>query len=196
MREAGLAVDQPGNVDLFSVPQPASSAIARATPAAAQWLIYSTGPVQVHEPGPAEIDVKVLAAHVIAMGNILPALAQQGGRYIPSEIQDWQTLIDRLYVVLKSKNGKRYDAFVMAQQLRRAMNLRGLTLHHDVDSSAVSDFLITENGLDAELDKMLNYVTHVSFELLADQQRSRARAARRVVAERAGRKRQGGCAMM
>ncbi|KAK4546116.1 hypothetical protein LTR36_002253 [Oleoguttula mirabilis] len=196
VREAGLAIDQPGDVDLFFIPQPSESMMARATPAAAQYLIYSSAPAQTPEAGLAQVDAAVLAAHVIAMGNLLPALARLQGRpYERREAEDWQTLCDRLHVVLSSeKNGRKYHVVAMARQVRQAMNLRGLILHHDVDSSG---FVITDHGLSAELDTLLSYVTHVSFQQVAEQLRVRGQAARRAAAGAASvQRRVGGCPMM
>ncbi|KAK5134280.1 hypothetical protein LTR08_006709 [Meristemomyces frigidus] len=195
VRNAGLATDQPGDINLFSIPRPAASAMARAVPGAAQYLIFSSAPGQVqHEAGPAQIDAGVLSAHVVAMGNLLPALAAaRGVPYDRREREDWQTLVDRLYVVLASKDGKKFDAMVMPQQLRQAMRLNALLLHHDVDPFGV---LITDNGLTGELDTLLSYLTHVSFQYFANKEMARGQASRRAAAHGRGSEQHTGCVVM
>ncbi|KAK5124077.1 hypothetical protein LTR85_002274 [Meristemomyces frigidus] len=190
---ASPAVGQLSNDDGADIPGLSPAVPSEARVDATQYLFCISSGIRLQWTGPTRIDADALADHVAAMGYLLPSMSRiRGTPYTRREMEDWQTLLDRLHVVLARKNGKRYEARVMARKLRQKMNLRGLILHHDVDASG---FLITDNGLTAELDTLLDYVTHVSYMHGTSQERAR-QAARRAAAVARGQRPRVNCAVM
>lgn len=171
VREAGLAVDQPRNIQLFGIPRPSWSDESRATPAAAQYLIFSSAPHQ-QDVGPALINLRLLAAHVVAMGNLLPVLAALQGRpYDQRQRVEWAVIIYDLFLILVHRGGVSFDALVLPRLLRSA-------LEASLQRVEGIDFFNADSPASADLDTMMSYVTHVSFQHSVDRDRARQQAAR------------------
>ena len=66
----------------------------------------------------------------------------------------------------------------MSFMLRQLMRLRRLNLHRVV---LLGTDLITPNDLDREFEKLLSYLTHVSFRMVADAELARVQAVQRGV---------------
>jgi len=132
--------------------------------------------------GPATVNAHILAAHVITMGNLIPALAAlQNRSYSQRQQREWNVMTDRIYnLVLADFDGQNLDAMVMPAQL--LMKMREYL--QDVNQYGY--------GIDLgrDTDTLLCYLTQVSFQYRADEDRNRQQAARRAVEEARAARRQ------
>ena len=183
LRAAGLAIDGRGQIDLFGVSNLSPSNMARASPAAAQYLIFSTAPGQAQQAGPSTVRADVLGAHLVTMGNLIPSLAELQGRpYSQRHRDDWRAVLSRLCNVLADRDGAQYDALTMPHQLRRALvqSLQGSGVMADE-----LDFFDSENPLSTDLNTLLSYLTQIAWQTRIDDDRKKQQAARRA-AEQVG----------
>ncbi|TKA26343.1 hypothetical protein B0A50_05122 [Salinomyces thailandicus] len=181
LREAGLAVDQPGELEFFGVPAASPSSMARASPSTAQYLIFCTAPDQAQQAGPATLKAEVLAARVISMGNLLPALAALQDRgYSQRQQDDWRATVSHLHTVLLRLDGQRYDAMTMPAELREALRLCLINRRIDTDRM---DVFNSASQLSADFNTLLSYLTQVSFQYRVDEERKREQARRRAAAQ-------------
>ena len=114
------------------------------------------------EAAPAVVDAKVLNTHVIAMANLLPALAKlEGRRYTEQQKSDWRAIVGNLWTSLKSQHGQVYDASSMPSQVRQVLTYRMRDQGYDLDSMSIfakNAYGGAANDLARDLNSLLDHV--------------------------------------
>jgi len=135
-----------------------SEPLRKAGEKARKYLITPTAP----EEAPAAVDAKALKAHVMAMANLLPALASIEGRaYTEQQRSDWRATVGNLRTLLKSQHGEVYDASRMPVQVKQVLAHRIRSQGYEVDS--ISFFARNTDGsaanrLARDLNGLLDYI--------------------------------------
>ncbi|KAK0258456.1 hypothetical protein B0A54_06009 [Friedmanniomyces endolithicus] len=125
IRAAGLAFDQPATYDSFGFTLTAAG-MAHAVPSAQQYLLSLTDAPNEVPSGPALLRADYLAPRVVAMGNIIPALAAVNGRpYTAAQWATWRSMITQLPGVFARRNGQVMDAGVLLMALCGYLNPLG-----------------------------------------------------------------------
>ncbi|RMY81028.1 hypothetical protein D0862_12510 [Hortaea werneckii] len=183
-RTAGLPMDQPGQLYVFGIRSISESAMARALPAAAQYLVFSPEPERSQSTGPAILNWRTLQEHFVTMGNLLPSLAAQQDRPYSQQQQDiWIAILTRLRPILGRSDGDHYDAMTLPLELRSRLRLSLTHGHVNADVLAVFD---DASDFGRDLNTMLSFLAHISFQFRVDEDRKRQRqAARRAAAREA-----------
>ncbi|KAK1074828.1 hypothetical protein LTR12_002461 [Friedmanniomyces endolithicus] len=117
IRAAGLAFDQPSTYDSFDFAL-TSAGMAHAVPSAQQYLL-GLADSDSHVPsGPALLSAEYLAPRVVAMANIIPALAAVNGRpYTVQQWLTWRSMISQLLGVFARRDKQVMDARVLLMVL-------------------------------------------------------------------------------
>ncbi|KAI7222591.1 hypothetical protein KC333_g996 [Hortaea werneckii] len=177
-RAAGLPMDQMDQINFFGIWTISGSAMARALPAAAQYLVFSPEPEQSQSSGPATLNWRTLQEHFVTMGNLLPSLAAHEDRPYSQQQQDiWVAILIRLRAILARSDGDHYDAMTLPLQLRNRLRL-GLT-NSNVNADTLA-FFDDASNFGRDLNTMLSFLAHISFQFRIEEDRRRQqRAARR-----------------
>ncbi|KAK1071211.1 hypothetical protein LTR74_003592 [Friedmanniomyces endolithicus] len=113
IRAAGLAFDQPSAYDSFDFPL-TPAGMARAVPSAQQYLLGLSDSPSDGPSGPALLSLEFLAPRIVAMGNIIPALAAVNGRpYTEREWRTWRAMISCLPLALARRDKQVMDVIVL-----------------------------------------------------------------------------------
>ena len=175
-RTAGLPMRQPTQLNFFGIETFSESAMARALTAAAQYLVFSPEPERFQRTGPATLDWITLHAHFITMGNLLPSLGAHQDRPHSQQQRDiWVAILIRLRAILTRSDGEHYDAMTLPLELRSRLRL-SLT-HSNVNADVLAFF---DDGSDfgRDLNTMLSFLAHISFQFRRQQQAFEEAAAR------------------
>ena len=177
-RAAGLPMDQMDQINFFGIWTISGSAMARALPAAAQYLVFSPEPEQSQSSGPATLNWRTLQEHFVTMGNLLPSLAAHQDRPYSRQQQGiWVAILIRLRAILARSDGDHYDAMTLPLQLRSRLRL-GLT-NSNVNADTLA-FFDDASDFGRDLNTMLSFLAHISFQFRIEEDRRRQqRAARR-----------------
>lgn len=147
------------------------SRMVRATAAANRWLAEEHHALRT---GPAVIDKKVMAYHLVAMGNLIRGYASAMGRgYSRVDLRDWRLIVEAIYAVIVNESGTTTDAMTIPARFRREVEVS-----LERDGLNVGRFF---EGSDAEaesrtgdLDILLSYVAAKAAEEFARQETLRA----------------------
>ncbi|KAI7504580.1 hypothetical protein KC367_g1092 [Hortaea werneckii] len=180
-RTAGLPMRQPAQLNFFGIRTFSESAMSRALPAAAQYLVFSPEPERSQSAGPATLNWRNLQEHFVTMGNLLPSLAAHQDRpYSQQQQEIWVTILIRLRAILARSDGDHYDAMTLPLEIRSRLRL-SLT-HSNVNADVLAFF---DDGSDfgRDLNTMLSFLAHISFQFRVDEdRRKQQQAARRAAA--------------
>ncbi|KAK0352217.1 hypothetical protein LTR02_004421 [Friedmanniomyces endolithicus] len=152
IRAAGLAFDQPSHYDSFDFAL-TPAGMARAVPSAQQYLLGLTDAPNEVPSGPALLSAEFLGPRVVAMGNIIPALAAVNGRpYTVAQWRTWRSMISRLPRALARRDKQVMDAMVLLTILCGYLNPLG--------SSAEADefFCDEQTPLTIDMDCLLLFI--------------------------------------
>ena len=168
-RNAAEIVETYGS-NLFTVSQ-----LQRATAHATHYLGQDRQPgagstVQEHgsldrlfASGPAVIRAQHLSANFVAMANLIPAFAAaQGREFLRRQKSDWSLIMRHLWISIRSQDGKKGDALVMAAKLRETVESQLKGCYSDID---YCDFFFRPADPSVaipckdDLDLLLSYVT-------------------------------------
>ncbi|KAI6820619.1 hypothetical protein KC332_g10602 [Hortaea werneckii] len=169
-RTAGLPLRQPTQLNFFGIRTFSESAMARALTAATQYLVFSPEPERFQRTGPATLDWINLQEHFITMGNLLPSLGAHQDRPYSQQQQDiWVAILIRLWAILARSDGEHYDAMTLPLELRSRLRL-SLT-HSNVNVKAdVLAFFDDGSDFGRDLNTMLSFLAHISFQFRRQQQ--------------------------
>ncbi|RMX91612.1 hypothetical protein D0867_14896 [Hortaea werneckii] len=112
------------------------------------------------------------------MGNLLPSLAAHLDRPYSQQQQDiWVAILIRLRAILARSDGDNYDAMTLPLQLRSRLRL-GLT-NSTINADTLA-FFDDASDFGRDLNAMLSFLAHISFQFRVEEDRRRQqRAARR-----------------
>jgi len=149
--------------------------------------------------GPVTLDLAFLQAYVVAMGNLLPALAAvQDRSYTRVQMTEWHQILGRLWTVLLEISPRRtFDAVgfpeIMTDRLRTHMDLRG---YYPGRMAALDVRLSADDSPRGDLVTLLRFLAHVSRDR-QEEMEGRARTAERMAAGRERvRREESRCAVM
>lgn len=183
-RTAGLPMDHLGQLNLFGIRTISESAMARALPAAAQYLVFSPEPERSQSTGPATLNWRTLQEHFVTMGNLLPSLAAHQDRPYSQQQQGiWVAILTRLRAILGRSDGDHYDAMTLPLELRSRLRL---SLTHSNVNADVLAFFDDGSDIGRDLNTMLSFLAHISFQFRVEEDRKKQQqAARRAAAQEA-----------
>lgn len=182
IRNTGLPPYGTSGSDTFGIPSVSVAALQHAVPRAAGYLIFAVDPEGYIEDGPALISCRTLAAHVVAMGTIIPSLsALQGQTFSSEQLGNWRTLVHSLWKMLQAQNNHYFDAMVMPRQLAAALKAKMTGVGQIVDGTGF--FGGATDGSSQEVSVavavLLSYITCVSRQEADERRRAKEQAIRR-----------------
>ena len=182
IRAAGLAFDEPASFDSFDFTL-TPAGMARAVPNAQQYLLGLADSDSGGPSGPALLSAEYLAPRIVAMGNIIPALAAVNGRpYTVQQWITWRSMISQLPGVFARRDKQVMHARVLLMILCGYLNPLG--------SSAEADefFCADQTPLTTDMNHLLLFIGWSSVACWGERA-SRRRGRRQAAAKRlAGRR--------
>ncbi|KAK3677495.1 hypothetical protein LTR78_002345 [Recurvomyces mirabilis] len=102
--------------------EPTESGLARGIANARVYLVHTPDPANGQAIGPAIVRSDYLAPRIVAMANLIPALAALSGRgYSSMQLARWSSIIDILREDIDDREGDMLDAIFLPRQLRAAI---------------------------------------------------------------------------
>ncbi|KAK5124078.1 hypothetical protein LTR85_002275 [Meristemomyces frigidus] len=133
---------------------------------------YLSSPAAAIQEGAAVVVTRVLNTRVIAIANLIPALAFADGRpYTDKQQADWNAMVGTFWAILVSQRGQVHDASQMVGQLRQ--EVRDHLQNSNIDAVSF-DRYNADSSLAADLESMLSYVTSVCAQQHADREKVKA----------------------
>lgn len=157
---------------------------------------YLTSPDAASQEDAAVIIFRNLHAHIIAIANLIPALASAESRaYSEKQQHHWQTIVGTLLAVLRSQNDQVYVASQMASALYQILAKQLRALDNKTDGTGFFETVNAEGTAAADLNTMLGYIVavctlqHADREAIREQVRQQRQSRRRITASRSERAR-------
>lgn len=158
--------------------QTTPSAMASATASATSWLV--SGPGSGEGNGAATVTLSYLAPRIVAMANLILAIARQHGRpYTTAESTRWSDLIGRLRVGLSSYQGDRSESSALLPMLQSV--LAQSVMAEDECPDLMPFFGMDPSGsvhLSEDLTSLLTYIAFCCVKDLEEQVDRQRRAER------------------
>lgn len=159
----------------------ASFALGRGrAPVAGEWVQVEAPGVLVRVVGPCVIDVQTLSPALIAMANLLPALAHAEGRGFDAATKSgWEVVCRALWLEITAMTGRKIDAMVLPSMLK--MKTRDAVEKQQRGGAAMSFFEMTGSNGEC-FDTLLNFLAFRAWETQQESEKreAAAREARRL----------------